>query len=190
MEKRYWTGKEIIGAGYLNALELGQLAGEGKITAWVEPGFAQYSDNEKYQEIKEWWVHSNSIVPFPFIIAQYAYEMGIEGAIDGPMVGSAYRADIEKMIFDWNEVRKYLETECPVKETEKKNSFPLVDYKNKRPEIICQELKDKGFDDTVIAKILVNEIGLKKNRTFNILYPDEVLGDRAMRARVNKLLAK
>ena len=106
MEKKYWTGKELIEAGYLSAFELGELAKEGRITAWSVPGLAHYTDGEHYQEIKNGAPHSASVVLFPFDYHEYAleYEEGLKSAA----TAGAYQAEIESMTFENAEIMREL----------------------------------------------------------------------------------
>lgn len=104
MEKRYWTGKELIDAGYTTAITLGELAGEGIITAWHEVGFSTYSTTEIYRR----GFHSKTVIPFAFDLWDYAKENDYPGCPDGPIIGQEYRNDIEPMIFEYEEVKKAL----------------------------------------------------------------------------------
>ena len=107
MDKRYWTGKELIEAGYLSAIELGELARDGKITAWMVPGMANYTDGEHYQVIKNGAPHSVSTIPFPFDFYEYALEY--EGGMTGPVTAYSYQSHIENMIFEYDEIiREFL----------------------------------------------------------------------------------
>lgn len=106
MDKKYWTGKELIEAGYLSAIELGELAKEGRITAWSAPGLAHYTDGEHYQEIKNGAPYSASVVPFPFDYHEYALEY--EGGIKSAATAGAYQAHIEDMIFENYEIMREL----------------------------------------------------------------------------------
>lgn len=179
---------------------------KGRLQAWAEPGFAQYTNGELY-EAARCGAHSKTNLLFPFDLDTYSRDMGNGGAPDGPIIGEMYREDLSRMLFEWEELKEALKPQEPATSPRPDNPSPIINtspqmnkdgssrvivpldlFTGKDPATACENLKAKGLDKAIIAHVLVRKMKTTKLKAGQLIFDNITLENATFIRKVNKLL--